>query len=53
MGQQRLSKRSKKKGVEPDFIDGFSDENFTFIAGYTSGGVPFGLRHEELDNDDY
>ena len=49
---KRLSKKSKKKGKgqEEDFLDGFSDENFAFIAGYTSGGVPFGLTHEEAGN---
>lgn len=26
-----------------------SDQNFSFIAGYTSGGVPFGLTWEEWD----
>ena len=24
-----------------------SDENFGFIVGYTSNGVPYGLTHEE------
>jgi len=54
---KRLSKKSKKKGgkqkTEEDFLDGFSDDNFAFIAGYTSGGAPFGLKWEEVDNDDY
>jgi len=27
-----------------------SDENLAFIAGYTSGGAPFGLTHEEFTN---
>ena len=51
--QKRLSKKSnkgKKQKVEEDFLDDFSDENFAFIAGYTSGGVPFGLTHEEARN---
>lgn len=26
-----------------------SDENFGFIAGYTSNGVPYGLTHDEWD----
>ena len=52
--QKRLSKKSnkgKKQKVEEDFLDDFSDENFAFIAGYTSGGAPFGLKWEELDDD--
>lgn len=53
----------QKKTVKEDKIEVFdmtindSDENFAFIAGYTSGGFPFGLTHEEfnkteLDNND-
>lgn len=26
-----------------------SDETFAFIAGYTSGGVPFGITWEEME----
>ncbi len=26
-----------------------SDDNFAFIAGYTSAGFPFGLTHEEFE----
>jgi hypothetical protein len=26
-----------------------SDDNFAFIAGYTSGGFPYGLTHEEFE----
>jgi len=25
-----------------------SDETFAFIAGYTSGGAPYGITHEEM-----
>jgi len=25
-----------------------SDEYFAFIAGFTSGGTPFGITHEEM-----
>ena len=28
-----------------------SDGNFKFIAGYTSGGAPYGIRHDELPID--
>ncbi|MFK7981720.1 MAG: hypothetical protein AB8G86_17190, partial [Saprospiraceae bacterium] len=45
---KRLSKKSKKKKGkqkgEEDFSDDFSDETFAYIAGYTSGGAPFGLK---------
>ena len=34
---KRVSKKSsKKKKIEEDLLDGFSDEHFTFIAVYTS-----------------
>ena len=26
-----------------------SDENFAFIAGFTSGGTPYGITHEEME----
>jgi len=48
---KRLSKKSKKKDgkqkIEEDFLDGFSDDNFAYIAGHTPGGAPFGLTWEE------
>ena len=50
---KRLSKKSKKKKgakQEEGFLDGFSDENFAFIAGHTSGGTPYGLTWEEAGN---
>jgi len=25
-----------------------NDENFAFIAGFTSNGAPFGITHEEM-----
>jgi len=34
-------------GIAPD-----SDENFAYIAGYTSGGAPFGLTWEEWEEID-
>ena len=53
---KRLSKKSKsRKNIQKEdgFLDGFSDENFAFMAGYTSGGVPFGLKWEEVEGEDY
>ena len=29
-----------------------SDENFAFIAGFTSNGAPYGITHEEMKNFD-
>ena len=53
---RRVSKKSKGRKnnqQQEEFLDGFSDETFAFIAGYTSGGVPFGLKWEEVDDGDY
>jgi len=46
---KRLSKKSNKK-MNNQVEEVFSDENFAYIVGYTSGGVPFGLTHEEAGN---
>jgi hypothetical protein len=40
---QKFKKEKTDMRVEPD-----SDENFAFIAGYTSGGAPYGLTYEEM-----
>lgn len=49
--KDRLEKKriiqEKKENAETTFIE--SDDNFGFIAGYTSGGFPYGLTHEEFD----
>lgn len=47
-------RRSKKKGFKPftpktNNLPGDSDDYFSFIAGYTSSGVPFGLTWDEYD----
>lgn len=41
---RKLKKERKAEDVEFD-----SDENFAFIVGYTSGGAPYGLIHEEMN----
>jgi 3-phosphoglycerate kinase len=50
-------KTAKEKTEVFDMAVNDSDDNFAFIAGYTSGGFPYGLTHEEyeyveLDNND-
>ncbi|MGM1050407.1 MAG: UPF0158 family protein [Bacillota bacterium] len=44
-------KKKNKKFVPEDDIIGLieQDENFYFIAGYTDGGVPYGLTWEEYE----
>lgn len=47
--QQRLSLK-KKQEDELNALCGFeSDENFAMILGYTSGGFPYGVTHEEME----
>ena len=49
--RQTLSARAGKKRrslvVEP--VDTESDFNLAYVAGYTSGGCPFGIPWDELD----
>lgn len=46
--QRQLSKDKKRQELNST-SEFDSDENFAFIAGYTSGGFPFGITHEETD----
>ena len=50
--KRRIEQRklAKEKAEALDIADYDSDDNFAFIAGYTSGGFPYGLTHEELEN---
>lgn len=45
--QQKLRKKQEKNSE--GYID--SDENFYFIIGYTSGGIPYGITWEEAVED--
>ncbi len=48
--EQARQLRKLQKEQEKDLImDNDSDETFCFIAGYTSGGVPFGVTWDEMD----
>lgn len=44
--EQKRRLRENKKIPNETFIE--SDDNFAFIVGYTSGGFPFGMTHEEF-----
>ncbi len=45
--------RKDKKEQELNSLLGFEgDENFAFIVGYTSGGLPYGITHEEMEEID-
>lgn len=43
------NKRRKKCNIDDFQIE--QDENFSFIAGYTSGGFPYGNPWEETDDE--
>jgi hypothetical protein len=38
----------REKNKIPDTTLLASDDNFAFIVGYTSGGFPYGLTHDDL-----
>lgn len=42
-----LARRKQKKYVYNEMYD--SDENFYYIAGYTSSGFPYGVTWEEMN----
>ncbi len=43
------NKRRQKRNIDDFQIE--QDENFSFIAGYTSGGYPYGNPWEETDDE--
>ena len=47
--KQRLASKLKrdKESNSSSLFD--SDENFAYIIGYTSGGAPYGVTHEEMN----
>lgn len=47
--EQKRKKKEEKMNVHLQGID--QDEHFAYIAGYTSGGAPYGLSWDELDEE--
>ena len=47
--KQKQLRKNKKEQELKSLTEFDSDENFAFIAGYTSGGAPYGITHEEMD----
>lgn len=48
----RRSRRAEERAVSEDFVgfmDGFQDQSFAYIAGYTEGGFPYGVTWEEWE----
>ena len=48
MSEKKNRNRKLKKEKIDEYVELASDENFAFIAGFTSGGAPYGLTHEEM-----
>ena len=48
--RQECLRREKEEKELQDFYDRFPDSNdeFFFIAGYTSGGAPYGVTWEQM-----
>ena len=46
--RQKQLRKDKKEQELNSFLEFDSDEYFAFIAGYTSGGAPYGITHEEM-----
>lgn len=50
MSERKYRKLNKEIKVEDVEFD--SDENFAFILGYTSAGAPYGVTHEEMNENE-
>lgn len=51
MGSNNKVRKSKRKKIQEVYEENLieSDDTFAFIAGYTSGGVPYGITWEEME----
>jgi len=48
--KERIALKNAIKAAIANEMPFESDEVFAFIVGYTSGGAPYGLTHEEYDD---
>lgn len=46
---RRKNQKAKKQRRHETLTENYSDENFAFIAGHTSGGLPYGITWEEME----
>jgi hypothetical protein len=44
--------KQEEKQLEDSGLTEYSDWDFAFIAGYTSGGAPYGIRWDEMPPED-
>lgn len=51
LGKKKSEKKREKRRMKDLELEAYieSDETFAFIAGYTEGGAPYGITHEEMD----
>ena len=51
MGSKNKVRKTKRRKKQEDYEENLfgSDEIFAFIAGYTSGGAPYGITWEEME----
>jgi hypothetical protein len=47
--QPRLASKEKREHESNAAVEFERDENFAVIVGYTSGGFPYGLTHEDKE----
>lgn len=46
-----MGKKKKSKNIIDNNLDDMMDDTFSFIAGYTAGGAPYGVTWEEVGID--
>ncbi len=52
-GRCKSIKNKKKEKKVPEEFNTHQDDNFFFIAGYTSGGAPYGVTWQEMNLEPY
>ncbi len=50
---KKSGKKKKSKNKHETVNNDFQDDNFLYIAGYTSGGAPYGVTWEEMRMNPY
>jgi len=48
-GSRRAKELKKQQRTEAAYLEDYIDEGFYFVAGYTSGGAPYGLTWEQME----
>lgn len=51
-GNRRAKQLKKQQQAEAAYFEDYVDEGFYFVAGYTSGGAPYGLTWEQMETTD-